>query len=80
MCMSREATDSGTGEFFINLKDNKHLDRSGDSGWKLGFAVWGEVVSGMEIAEKITEAPTEVKGGLKMLIDLVPFKATLTSA
>eukprot|EP01106_Pelomyxa_sp_JSP_P000724 TRINITY_DN11085_c0_g1_i1.p1 TRINITY_DN11085_c0_g1~~TRINITY_DN11085_c0_g1_i1.p1 ORF type:complete len:112 (-),score=9.66 TRINITY_DN11085_c0_g1_i1:5-340(-) len=27
----------------INLGDNTNLDHTGDSGWSLGFAVWGQV-------------------------------------
>mmetsp|Transcript_40782 Transcript_40782/g.68334 ORF Transcript_40782/g.68334 Transcript_40782/m.68334 type:complete len:164 (-) Transcript_40782:159-650(-) len=67
--------DSATSEFFINLGDSTHLDRSGDDGWSLGFTVWGEVVSGMEICDKIGNENTQVVGGLKMLVQPIVFNA-----
>ena len=72
-----EDPNSGSGEFFINLRDSPHLDRQGETGWKLGFAVWGEVVEGLEVAERLAAAPTTVKGGLKMLNDPVVFELSL---
>jgi len=72
-----EKPESGTSEFFINLKDNPHLDRTGGSGWALGFAVWGEVVEGLSVAEEIVKGQTQVKGGLKMLVKPVEFQAQL---
>lgn len=38
-----EDPNSGAGEFFINLGDSPHLDKTGDSGWALGFTVFGEL-------------------------------------
>ena len=29
-----EDPNSGAGEFFVNLGDSPHLDRTGDSGWE----------------------------------------------
>jgi peptidyl-prolyl cis-trans isomerase A (cyclophilin A) len=48
--------DSAAAQFFINLKDNNFLD-SGD-----GYAVFGEVVGGMEVVDKIAAQPTTTKG------------------
>jgi cyclophilin family peptidyl-prolyl cis-trans isomerase len=64
-------------EYFINLKDNSNLDRSGSTGWALGFAVWGEVVEGMDVAEKISKLPTVSKNGMKMLDQGVTFNIQL---
>ena len=72
-----EDTNSGSGEFFVNLADNGHLDRTGSSGWALGFAVWGEVVEGMDVAAALSARPATVKGGLKMLDAPVPFSMAL---
>lgn len=49
---------SATAQFFINLADNAFLDyKSSDAqGW--GYAVFGEVVSGMDIVEKMAAVPT----------------------
>lgn len=53
---------SATAQFFINLKDNDFLDhRSKDMmGW--GYAVFGEVVQGMEIVDKIAGVKTGSHG------------------
>jgi cyclophilin family peptidyl-prolyl cis-trans isomerase len=48
---------SATSQFFINLVDNPRLD-SGD-----GYAVFGKVVEGMDVVEKIGTVPTGSKGG-----------------
>ncbi|MEM9233806.1 MAG: peptidylprolyl isomerase [Pseudomonadota bacterium] len=46
--------DSATSQFFINLKDNPFLDRTGETYKKdAGYAVFGKVVAGMEIADAI---------------------------
>ncbi|KAJ4460759.1 putative peptidylprolyl isomerase [Paratrimastix pyriformis] len=62
-----EDPTSATSEFFINLGENTHLDRTSNSGWGLGFTVWGEVIEGMDVAERIAQLPTQIQGGLKML-------------
>ncbi|AWF82220.1 peptidylprolyl isomerase [Microbulbifer sp. A4B17] len=46
--------DSATSQFFINLIDNTRLDASED---KPGYAVFGKVVEGMDIVEKIEREP-----------------------
>lgn len=46
--------DSATSQFFINLNDNAHLDTDGD---KPGYAVFGRVISGMDVVDSITEEP-----------------------
>jgi len=50
--------NSATSQFFINLKDNSNLDPSG-SGW--GYAVFGKVIDGMAVVDKIAEVKTVVK-------------------
>jgi cyclophilin family peptidyl-prolyl cis-trans isomerase len=51
--------DSATSQFFINLVDNEGLD--GDSP-STGYAVFGMVVSGMDVVEEIGLASTTTKG------------------
>lgn len=46
--------DSATSQFFINLSDNPVLDHQGDD--QYGYCVFGEVISGLEVVEKIAEA------------------------
>ena len=55
--------NSATAQFFINLKDNAFLDHTSptQSGW--GYAVFGEVVEGMDVVDKMAEQPTGNKGG-----------------
>ena len=43
--------DSATGQFFINIVDNARLDASTPG--QNGYAVFGKVVSGMEVVDKI---------------------------
>ena len=47
--------DSATAQFFINVNDNPFLDQ-GD-----GYAVFGKVVSGMDVVEKIKSVETTTK-------------------
>ena len=49
--------DSATAQFFINVVDNTFLDTSGG-----GYAVFGQVVSGMEVVDKIKGVPTSTRG------------------
>ena len=51
--------NSATSQFFINVKDNAFLDPSAQ---QPGYTVFGQVVSGMDIVEKIRLTPTG-KGG-----------------
>jgi peptidyl-prolyl cis-trans isomerase A (cyclophilin A) len=53
--------NSATSQFFINVVDNPFLDAANSPDGK-GYAVFGQVVSGMEIVDKIRVTPTENKG------------------
>jgi len=49
---------SATSQFFINVVDNPMLDyREGNP----GYAVFGKVISGMDVAEKIASVPTTAR-------------------
>jgi peptidyl-prolyl cis-trans isomerase B (cyclophilin B) len=54
---------SATAQFFINVKDNDFLNHSSKSmqGW--GYCVFGKVVEGEEVLEKIRAVPTTSRGG-----------------
>jgi cyclophilin family peptidyl-prolyl cis-trans isomerase len=56
--------DSATAQFFINVKDNRNLDRSGDSPQQAGYCVFGKVIAGMDVVDKIKDVPTGVKNGM----------------
>ncbi len=50
---------SATAQFFINVKDNAFLDPTAQS---FGYTVFGKVVSGMDVIEKIKVTPTGAAG------------------
>lgn len=54
---------SATGQFFINVADNSFLDHKSETvdGW--GYAVFGEVIEGTDVVERIKAVPTTMKGG-----------------
>ncbi len=53
--------NSATAQFFINVQDNLRLDASNAADGN-GYAVFGKVVSGMDIVDKIRAMPTTSKG------------------
>jgi peptidyl-prolyl cis-trans isomerase A (cyclophilin A) len=50
--------DSASSQFFINLKDNAFLDYASPDPDKIGYCVFGKVISGMDVVEKIGVTPT----------------------
>ena len=50
--------DSATSQFFISTKNNDFLNYSGETPQGYGYAVFGKVVSGMDVVMKIGETPT----------------------
>ena len=50
--------DSATSQFFINLKDNAFLDHRSQNPREYGYAVFGRVVAGMGVVDKIGTSPT----------------------
>jgi peptidyl-prolyl cis-trans isomerase A (cyclophilin A) len=53
--------NSATAQFFINLKDNGFLNAAQSRDGN-GYAVFGKVLSGMDVVEKIRAVPTGNKG------------------
>lgn len=53
--------DSATAQFFINVNDNLFLDAANARDGN-GYAVFGKVVEGMDVVEKIKAAATATKG------------------
>ncbi len=52
---------SATAQFFINVKDNAMLDFGvSPDGW--GYTVFGEVVEGMDVVDRIVAVPTMIRG------------------
>jgi cyclophilin family peptidyl-prolyl cis-trans isomerase len=54
--------DSATAQFFINVKDNKALDKNDDSA---GYCVFGKVIEGMDVVDKIKMVKTGANMGHK---------------
>lgn len=53
--------DSATSQFFINVVDNPRLDYPNPDGH--GYAVFGRVVAGMDVVDKIRAVPTGHRDG-----------------
>ena len=54
--------NSATAQFFINVKDNAFLDQANSRDGN-GYAVFGKVVSGMDVVDKIRAVPTGDEAG-----------------
>lgn len=66
--------DSATAQFFINVKDNAMLNANGEGN---GYAVFGKVVSGTDVVDKIKAVATGNKGAHQN-VPVTP--VTITSA
>jgi peptidyl-prolyl cis-trans isomerase A (cyclophilin A) len=53
--------NSATAQFFVNVKDNGFLDAAQSQDGN-GYAVFGKVVQGMDVVDKIRKVPTGQKG------------------
>ena len=53
--------DSATSQFFINVKDNNFLNYQNDANF--GYAVFGHIVAGIDVVDKIKDVDTTTKGG-----------------
>lgn len=79
IAMARTAApDSATAQFFINVVDNSMLDKANARDSR-GYAVFGKVVEGMDVVDKIRAAPTHAKGDQQNLptTAIIIRKATL---
>ena len=54
--------NSATGQFFINLKNNDFLNHKDNSSSGFGYAVFGEVVEGMDVVDSIGKSRTHAFG------------------
>lgn len=53
--------NSATAQFFINVKDNEFLNAAKSQDGN-GYTVFGKVVAGMDVVDKIRNMPTGNKG------------------
>ena len=56
---------SATSQFYINVANNAPLDHSGYAPQDFGYAVFGRVLSGLEVADAIAAVPTKDENPLK---------------
>jgi len=72
--------DSATSQFFINVVDNQRLDAANAADGN-GYAVFGKVISGMDVVDKIRAVPVSDKAGHQNVPQqpVVIKKATLES-
>lgn len=54
--------DSATSQFYINLADNPNLDYAGDAPAARGYCVFGKVIEGQDVVDKIGAAATGPSG------------------
>lgn len=65
--------DSATAQFFINVVDNPRLDFTGDaSDFTRGYAVFGKVVSGMDVVDRIRLVQTQASDPLPRDVPVEP--------
>jgi cyclophilin family peptidyl-prolyl cis-trans isomerase len=61
IAMAHQPSDpnSATCQFFINLADNTSLDNSGNDAEHCGYCVFGEVIEGIEVLDKIAQVKVQ---------------------
>ena len=64
IAMARTADpNSATSQFFINVVDNQMLDYRGPGPQEIGYCVFGRVVKGLEVVNKIRSVGTTTRAG-----------------
>ena len=54
--------DSATSQFFINVADNAFLDHKSPTPQGFGYCVFGKVIEGMDVVDKIKGVATTSRG------------------
>ena len=57
--------NSATSQFFINTTDNQSLDYRNDTPQGIGYCVFGRVIEGEDVLDKIQSVRTGVQGGMR---------------
>jgi len=66
--------DSATSQFFINHKDNPALDHRAPTPDAFGYAVFGKVVKGLEVVDRIAAVQTRAQN---MLFENLPVETVV---
>jgi cyclophilin family peptidyl-prolyl cis-trans isomerase len=61
----RAALRSATSQFYVNVADNRMLDHAGYSPDEFGYAVFGRVLSGMDVVDRIAAVQTRTAGDME---------------
>ena len=69
--------DSATAQFFINVVNNDFLNHANESPQGFGYAVFGKVIEGMEVVDKIRSVPT---GNVRMFSNVPKDPVTILKA
>jgi cyclophilin family peptidyl-prolyl cis-trans isomerase len=58
MVRNSQLIDSASSQFFINLEDAPQRDHTGSTAEEYGYCVFGDVIEGLDVAERISQTPT----------------------
>ena len=76
IAMAREeGPDTATREFFINCQDNPKLDTARDKTGHAGYAVFGQLINGLDVLDRIRLVPTakhQLPGTADIELEAVP--------
>jgi cyclophilin family peptidyl-prolyl cis-trans isomerase len=66
LAMARtNVVDSATAQFFVNLVDNDFLNHTNETPRGFGYAVFGEVIEGMDVVDAIAKVETDTIKGMQ---------------
>jgi cyclophilin family peptidyl-prolyl cis-trans isomerase len=63
MARDQSLIDNATSQFFINLADAPHRNHQAPTASQYGYCVFGEVIEGLDVADRIAQTPTTDMGG-----------------
>jgi len=66
------AVDSATSQFFINVVNNDFLNHTNNTPQGFGYAVFGKVVEGMDVVDKMVAAPQKRQNAVFQNVPLTP--------